>query len=176
MAGTWDEAQLIADGFERVHSELEWYGGPRAGLADVDGKPHYFQGYDWDDADEADEYSVWPASDTAVELEREQWAIFATWHEHREAGTVGPETHPGRGGIDDRYDELARLLAPHRQAPDGAKRLLAEVRFDAGARYRVEGLDYWLRWRPSNRDRRPPRVPPPWNPAGPGATDPPRTT
>ncbi|MFG2304524.1 hypothetical protein [Actinacidiphila glaucinigra] len=149
MAETWDEVQLIADGFERVYVELEWYSGPRAGLACVDGKPHYFQGNDWNDADEADEYSVWPASDAAVELEREQWAIFARWNERHEAGRVGPETHPGQGGIDARYDELALLLAPCRQTPDDARQLVGEVRFDAGARYRVEGLDYWFRWRPS---------------------------
>ncbi|WP_333740511.1 hypothetical protein [Streptomyces sp. IBSBF 2806] len=149
MAETWDEEQLIADGFEHVHVELEWYDGPRAGLADVDGKPYYFQSNDYDHADEADVYSVWPASDTAVELEREQWAIFAKWNERHEAGTVGPETHPGRGGIDARYDELALLLVPYRQAPHDARRLVGEVRFDAGARYRVDGLDYWFRWRPS---------------------------
>ncbi|WP_405762927.1 hypothetical protein OG234_31110 [Streptomyces sp. NBC_01420] len=149
MAGTWDEVQLIADGFERVYVELEWYSGPRAGLGDVDGKPHYFQGDDWDDAGETDEYRVWPASDAAVELEREQWAIFARWNERHEAGTVGPETHPGQGGIDARYDQLTLLLAPYRRAPDDARLLAGELRFDAGARYRVEGLDYWFRWRPS---------------------------
>ncbi|MFD6532314.1 hypothetical protein [Streptomyces sp. NPDC060184] len=154
MAETWDEVQLIADGFERVYAELEWYSGPRAGLADVDGKPHYFQGNDWNDADEADEYSVWPASDAAVELEREQWAIFARWNERCEAGAVGPETHPGQGRIDARYDELELLLAPYRQPPDGARQLVGEVRIDAGARYRVEGLDYWFRWHPSRRGRR----------------------
>lgn len=149
MAETWDEAQLIADGFERVYVELEWYSGPRAGLADVDGKPHYFQGNDWHEAAEIDEYSVWPASDAAVELEREQWTIFARWNERHEAEVVGLETHPGRGRVDPRYDELALLLAPYRQAPDDARRLVGQVRFDAGARYRVEGLDYWFRWRPS---------------------------
>ncbi|MET9587997.1 hypothetical protein ABZY10_33900 [Streptomyces sp. NPDC006539] len=149
MAETWDEVQLIADGFERVYVELEWYDGPRAGLADVEGKPHYFQGIDWDEADEVDEYNVWPSSNTAVELEREQWAIFARWNEGYEAGAVGPETHPGQGGIDARYDELALLLAQYRQAPHDPRRLVGERRFDAGTRYRVEGLDYWFRWRPS---------------------------
>ncbi|MEU9288522.1 hypothetical protein AB0D57_28470 [Streptomyces sp. NPDC048275] len=50
-----------------------------------------------DDYDHADEYTVWPASDAAVELERERWAIFARWNERHETGTVGPETHPGQG-------------------------------------------------------------------------------
>ncbi|MGW7611109.1 hypothetical protein ACWGKW_28355 [Streptomyces sp. NPDC054766] len=149
MAETWDEEQLIADGFERAHVELEWYDGPRAGLADIGGKPHYFQSYDYALADEADEYSVWPASEAAVKWEREQWAIFARWDQRYLAGTVALESHPGEGGVDARYDELVLLLAPHRQAPDTAQRLVGELRFDAGARYRVDGLDYWFRWRPS---------------------------
>ena len=149
MAETWDEEQLIADGFERVYAESEWYDGPRVGLADVKGKPHYFQNDAYDHADEADEYQVWPAGKATVELEREQWAIFARWNERREASEVGSESHPGRGGIDPRYDELELLLTPHRQAPDDARRVVGELRFEAGARYRVEGLGYWFRWRPS---------------------------
>lgn len=52
--------------------------------------------------------------------------------------------------MDARYDELALMLAPYRGAPDDARRLVGELRFDAGARYRVEGLDYWFRWRPAD--------------------------
>lgn len=148
MAEIWDEEQLIADGFERVNVELEWYDGPRAGLADIDGKPHYFQNHDYDHHDE-DEYQVWPASEAAAVLERERWAIFAQWNERREAGEAGLESHPGHGGVDARHDELELLLAPHRLAPDDARRLVGELRFVADARYRVEGLDYWFRWRPT---------------------------
>lgn len=149
MAETWTEEQLITDGFERVYCESEWYDGPRAGLADIDGKPHYFENHDYDHTGEADEYQVWPASEAAVTLERERWAIFARWNERHEAGEVGPETHPGHGGIDSRYDELELLLAPHRRPPNDARRLTGELRFAAGTRYRAEGLDYWIRWRPS---------------------------
>lgn len=149
MAETWNEEQLIADGFEHVYAELEWYDGPRLGLADINGMPHYFQNRDYDHADEADDYQVWPASEAAVESEREQWAIFARWNERREAGEVGVESHPNHGGIDARYDELELLLAPHREAPDSARRLVGELRFVDGSRYRVEGLGYWFRRRPS---------------------------
>ncbi|MFD8076822.1 hypothetical protein ACFV3E_29685 [Streptomyces sp. NPDC059718] len=150
VAETWDEQQLIADGFERTHVDLEWYDGPRKGLADIDGLPHYYEGRDYDHADEADEYYVWPASEAAVAMEREQWAIFVRWNErHEAAGMVETESHPALGGVDARYDELDVLLAPHRQAPDGARRLVGEVRFDDGDRYRVDGVDHWFRWRPS---------------------------
>lgn len=130
MAETWDEEQLIADGFERVYVELEWYDGPRAGLADVDGKPHYFQSDSYAHTDEADEYRVWPASEDAVKWEREQWALFTRWNQRYEAETVTSESNPSRGGIDARYDKLDRLLAPHRQEPDTTRRLVGEMRFD----------------------------------------------
>ncbi|MFF4424057.1 hypothetical protein ACFY04_25295 [Streptomyces sp. NPDC001549] len=148
MAETWDEQRLIAGGFRRAYAEFEWYDGPRAGLADVDGRPHYFQGCDYDHADESDEYLVWPASEAAVVLEREQWAIFVRWNQRSEAGEAGPESHPGLGRVDARYDELNRLLAPHRQSAEGARRLVGELAFDAGDRYRADGPDYWFRWHP----------------------------
>ncbi len=149
MAETWDEQRLIADGFERVYVDLEWHDGPRKGLAVIHDVPHYFEGRDYDPDDEADEYLVWVASEPAVAIEREQWAIFARWNEAFEAGRAELGSHPGNGGIDARYDELDMLLAPHRQMPQDARRLVGEVRFDAGDRYRVEGVDFWFRWRPT---------------------------
>ncbi|MEU1486953.1 hypothetical protein [Streptomyces sp. NPDC005752] len=59
MAETGVEEQLVADGFERVYAELEWYDGPRrVGLADIDGKPHYFLNDDYNHADVTDEHRV----------------------------------------------------------------------------------------------------------------------
>ncbi len=155
MAETWDEAQLIADGFERAYTELDWYDGPRAGIADVGGEPHYFERYDDyddynDDHDDRpdEEFKVWPASSAALELEREQWRIFARWYESHDAGTAGMETNPTWGGVDARYDELELLLARHRQAPDDTRRLAGEVRYCGAGPYAVEGPNYWFRWRP----------------------------
>lgn len=146
MAEIWDEEQLVTDGFERVYAELDWYDGPREGLADLSGVPHYFEGHEWDWSSDTDEYFVWPASADAVVLEREQWAIYARWNELQRAGAAGPETHPGRGGIDATYDQLTELLTPHREAPVGARRTVAEWRFVGGPRYRVDGVDYMVRW------------------------------
>ncbi|MEU4359138.1 hypothetical protein [Streptomyces virginiae] len=139
MAEIWDEQQLLGNGFERVYAELERYDGPHAGLADVDGVAHYFQGYDFDRLDDFDEYSVWPAGEVLVALEREQWAIFARWNRQYEAGMAKPDSHPGHGGIDARYDELTARLAPHRAAPVHARRLVAEWRFIDGPPYRSTG-------------------------------------
>ncbi|MET7570380.1 hypothetical protein ABZT04_18020 [Streptomyces sp. NPDC005492] len=153
MARVWSVEQLIADGFEPTYVDLEWHDGPRKGLALVEGVPHYYEGREYDPRDEADEYLVWPASETAVAMEREQWAIYVRY----EVSDAGREEHPANGGVDARFDELRSLLAPHRQAPDGARRLVGEVRFDDGDdRYRPDGVDHWFRWRPASSPAPPP--------------------
>ncbi|MFJ4244768.1 hypothetical protein ACIP17_29685 [Streptomyces iakyrus] len=144
MAESFNERQLIADGFERAYTVLEWYDGPRKGLAVISGVPHYFEGWDHDPADAADEYVVWPAGEPVVAMEREQWAIYVRY----EVSEAGREEHPANGGIHARFDELTSLLTPYRQAPDGARRLVGEVRLDDGDRYRPDGGDLWFRWRP----------------------------
>lgn len=68
----WEKRQLIADGFEPTYVDLEWYDGPRKGVALVDGVPHYYEGREYDRRDEADVYAVRPASEAAVAWEREQ--------------------------------------------------------------------------------------------------------
>ena|SRR3984957_18947142 len=83
------------DGFERVHIELDWWDGPRSGLADVDGAPCYFQSVDLCEPD--DEFLVWPASGLALALEREQWAIFVKWNHRYETGSATVDSHPGQG-------------------------------------------------------------------------------
>ncbi|WP_328677221.1 hypothetical protein OG226_12925 [Streptomyces sp. NBC_01261] len=146
MARSWDKRQLIADGFELTYADVEWHDGPRKGLSLVDGVPHYCEIRDGNRVDEAEEYVVWPASEATVAMEREQWAIFIRY----QLSDAGTEEHPGHGGIDVRYDEPTLLLAPRRQAPDGARRLIGEARFDDGDdRYRFDGVDHWFRWRPA---------------------------
>ncbi|MEU3616325.1 hypothetical protein ABZ725_28980 [Streptomyces sp. NPDC006872] len=148
MAETWDEQQLIADWFGHVCVEPAWYDGPCSGLVGIDGVAHYFQCDDVDFSRAPDECFVWPASEIPVTLEREQWGIFARRNQRYEAGTADIESHPGQGGIDARYDELEALLAPQRQAPADARRLVAEWRFDGEGRYRVDGVGHWGRWSP----------------------------
>ncbi|MGF6883778.1 hypothetical protein ABIA39_008361 [Nocardia sp. GAS34] len=148
MARKREEADLIAEGFERVYIESERYDGPRAGVADVEGKPHYFEGRDFDWADEMDAYYVWPAGEAAVAWELEQWAIYVRWDQRYRAGEAAVDSHPGHGGIDPRYDELTTLLTPYRQAPDNARKLLAELQYDSGDFYRIGGTGMWFRWHP----------------------------
>lgn len=147
-----DDDHREHDGFERVHVENDWYDGPRSGLADVGGQPHYFQAVDsYHHPDEPDdEYFVWPASSAALACERQQWAIFVEWNTRFEAGTASVETHPGHGGVNARYDELTAQLAQHRAMPTDARRFAAEWHWlpaDRTTRYHLDGPDYLVKWR-----------------------------
>ena len=146
MAEGWDRADLVADGFTHVYVELEWWDGPRAGIVDIDGAPHYFERDEDESWERLDEYFVWPADAGVVALEREAWAIFVRWNQRYETAPTSAGPHPGEGRVNARYDELAALLAPYHRAPAAARRLLAEWRFDDGQRYRMDGTDSWVRW------------------------------
>ncbi|MEU4712901.1 hypothetical protein AB0F73_04450 [Micromonospora purpureochromogenes] len=141
-------------GFEPVYVELDWYDGPRGGLADIGGVPHYFRALN-DYArpgDPDDEHFVWPAGQTALAWECEQWAIFVEWNARYEAGTATPDSHPGHGGVNIRYDELTRLLQPHRMMPTYARRMKVEWRWDPSPtrpRYHTNGPGYRASWRPA---------------------------
>lgn len=137
------------DEFEAVHVELDWYDGPRAGLADVDGVPHYFRAvHGYAGPGEPDDgYLVWPADPQALNRERAQWTIFVEWNSRYENGTADVDSHPGQGGVDTRYDELTKLLDPHRSPPGNARRLRAEWRYSrSSSRYGVHGPGYRVSW------------------------------
>ncbi|MEU1289795.1 hypothetical protein [Kitasatospora sp. NPDC005856] len=144
-----DTESLGNVGYERVYVELDWYDGPRAGLADVDGVAHYFRAVHDHARPDApdDEYVVWPVSESVLALEREQWAIFADWDTRRTAGCADSASHPGNGGIDARYDELEVRLAPLRHPPAHARRVTAQWRSIPGPRYHAEGVDCLVKWR-----------------------------
>ena len=66
---------------ERVYVENEWFDGPRAGIADVQGAPHRFKAlYDDTENQSLGTVFVWPVDEITVELEQEQWRIFAAWN------------------------------------------------------------------------------------------------
>jgi len=134
---------------ETVHVELEWYDGPRAGVADIHGVAHRFKSlFDESDDEYQSKFMVWPISDAEFVLEVEQWQIFVRWNSLYEAGKASWESHPGHGSKDRRWDELECILRPLRvQIPPQAVRALAQlVPLPREVRYDTCGPDYELRW------------------------------
>ena len=135
---------------EHVLVENEWYDGPRAGVANVNGQPHRFVSQ-WDDEKDQNlgTFLVWPVDADEVALEQEQWRIFVAWNAQYEAGKVDSATHPGHPGTNKRWDVLASQLATRREtAPPTAKRAKAQiVHLQRGQRYAPSGPAYQLSWK-----------------------------
>jgi hypothetical protein len=116
--------------FERVHTIWDYYDGPREGLADFLGQPHYYKS-SWDTAadDWSPMYELAPVDAETLQLALEQWAIWLAWNEKFRAGQVAEESHPGHGGKIPRYDELEVILKS--RIPDlESNRVTAEGSFD----------------------------------------------
>lgn len=134
---------------EHVFVENEWYDGPRAGIANVNGQPHRFVSQ-WDE--QGDEYLgtflVWPVRSEELALEQEQWQIFVSWNDQYEAGAASTDTHPGNPGTNSRWDELSRQLATLRApTPEHAQRARAEILpLDRERRYDESGPCYRMSW------------------------------
>ena len=112
---------------EHVFVENEWYDGPRAGVANVNGEPHRFVSqWDEEEGECIGTFLVWPVSPEVVALEQEQWRIFVAWNEQYETGKADTTTHPGHPGTNKRWDEITLQLASRSEsAPAGAKRAKA---------------------------------------------------
>ena len=96
---------------DRVYMVWDYYDGVRSGIADYDGKPHYFECPFDDEADEyGDSYELYSISDETLELALEQWAIYRAWELKFHSGKESHDPHPGHGGVDSRYDELEDLI------------------------------------------------------------------
>ncbi|MCB1634307.1 MAG: hypothetical protein KDI51_06915 [Xanthomonadales bacterium] len=135
---------------EHVYVENDWYDGPRAGVANVNGLPHRFISQ-WDEKE--DEYMgtflVWPIDPEELALEQEQWRIFASWNEQYEAGLVGTDSHPGHPGTNTRWDEIdLQLSARRKSVPSNAKQARAQmIHLEREQRYAPIGPAYQLSWR-----------------------------
>ena len=134
---------------ERVYVENDWYDGPRAGIADINGIPHRFKSLDYEVEDEdLGTFMVWPVDKNVLDLEIEQWRIFVEWNTSYESGQADTDSHPGHGGRNARWDEIEALLKQSRAyVPESAKRARAQFsRIDREVRYAPSGPDYALRW------------------------------
>jgi hypothetical protein len=97
--------------FERVYTIWDYFDGPRDGLADFGGSPHYYK-CSWDEKsdDYSSEYELSPIDSDLLGAALEQWQIWKRWERAFHTGAVPQSTHPGHGGIDSRYDELEVII------------------------------------------------------------------
>jgi hypothetical protein len=97
--------------FERVYTVLDYYDGPRSGIAAVAGKPHYYH-CEWNDSkdDYGETFVLTPIDQETFALAMEQWSIWREWEEAFHRGDALQSTHPGIPGSHARYAELETIL------------------------------------------------------------------
>jgi hypothetical protein len=100
-------------GYETVYTIDDWYDGARAGIADLEGKPHYYE-CRWDDAqdDWSEIYLLKPIDDETFRLALEDWQIWKRWEVAFNEGRATLETHPTLPEDRARHDELESILGP----------------------------------------------------------------
>jgi hypothetical protein len=91
--------------YERVHTVWDYYDGILDGVANFRGNPHYFSVIR-KDVDPVDTYELKEIDSVLFEAVVEQWSIYRRWEARFHASQLPVDTHPGKGGIDARYDEL----------------------------------------------------------------------
>jgi hypothetical protein len=134
---------------ERVYVENDWYDGPQAGIADINGVPHRFKSiFDESEDEYRGAFMIWPIDKEMLALEIEGWGIFVEWNALYESGQADTKSHPGLGGRNSRYDEIEVLLKQDRsEVPAGSKRAVFQyISIDRKERYALSGPDYMLSW------------------------------
>ena len=97
--------------YEIVYTITDWYDGARGGVADFNGKPHYYE-CQFDDA--TDYYSaiyfLQPLDRETFLLALEDWQIWLRWDAAFKQRQATIETHPALPADRERHNELSRLL------------------------------------------------------------------
>jgi hypothetical protein len=100
---------------ELVHTITDWYDGPRKGVANFEGQPHYYEcqwyagidaGFDAVPGD----YLLTPLDAETYQLALEDWAIWERWEAAFAAGMTTQATHPTLPDDQARHDEIEHLL------------------------------------------------------------------
>jgi len=93
--------------FEPVLMIWDIYDGPRTGLAQYKGQPHYFNCL-WDEPNDnhSEIFSLSPVDDSFIHSATVQWKIYREWEFKFHTGLVELATHPDNRGINLEYDRL----------------------------------------------------------------------
>lgn len=98
-------------GYEEVFTVTDYYDGPRQGIANFEGKPHFYECmFD----DKRDDYTnmFWltPVEADLFRLAMEDWAIWQRWEAALHAGHADRASHPALPEDRARHDELKVIL------------------------------------------------------------------
>jgi hypothetical protein len=124
--------------FQTVHTTEDYYDGPRSGIADFDGQPHYYRSIYLDtpqwDPDE-DRFELSPVTPEVLAAAREAAAIFNRWDTIQRSTPGFRYTDEEFGALPQeraRYRELEQFLKSSYAAATQAHRVLVHGEFRVG--------------------------------------------
>ena len=101
----------LKPGYEEVFTVTDYYDGPRQGVANFKGEPHFYDCiFDEARSDYSNLYRLTPISRPIFDLAREDWAIWERWESAFHAGSATRETHPALPEDRIRDEEIRAVL------------------------------------------------------------------
>ena len=96
--------------YEIAHSILDWYDGARDGIADFNGKPHYYKN-DWNESESnwTEIYYLQQIDIETFALAMEDWQIWILWEQAFKEGKTTQDTHPALPEDRQRHNELEKI-------------------------------------------------------------------
>lgn len=102
---------MIASSYDKVYTVTDYYDGARAGVADFNGQPHYYEcQFDESKDDWSDIFLLKPIDSETLNLALEDWDIWARWNAAYENGKASVNTHPALPEDRERHDEISEIL------------------------------------------------------------------
>jgi hypothetical protein len=96
---------------EAVHTVIDYYDGPRKGIANYQGFPHFYECvFDATQDDYSDLYQLTPIDEQVFQLALEDWGIWKRWEAAYHSGQTDLETHPALPKDRSRHEELKSIL------------------------------------------------------------------
>jgi hypothetical protein len=147
------------EGFEEVFTVTDYYDGPRQGIANFNGSPHYYEcAFSEGSDDYVNLYRLTPIEQDLFLLAMEDWAIWRRWEVAYQSGRADIKSHPALPGDRARHLFLESVLG-HRLRIDPDNCVMRSAVFTKASEHRAPAgimADMLVRW--SEPDGAPSRI------------------
>src|SRR6266446_6248990 len=117
--------------YDVVFTVSNYWDGPREGIANYEGQPHYYRCVFNENKDEwSDSFILKPVDPETLELALEDWQIWLRWEAAYREGRVALDSHPALPEDRQRQETIAAILS-ERIVIDPQTDMKAEAEFEA---------------------------------------------
>lgn len=115
------KSEYLERGDETVFTVTDYYDGPRRGIANYQGTPHFYEcTFDLANDEYSDLYRLTPLDEQVFRLAMEDWEIWRRWELAFHKGKTNMGTHPSLPEDAARHEELEQFLGNALQSSSNA--------------------------------------------------------